>query len=148
MGFGLPAAFGAQRGQPDRTVVTFIGDGGFQMTVQELGTIWQNKAPVKIVLLNNNFLGMVRQWQQLFFDRRYSHTYLADKSPDFVALAEAYGAAGILVERDDEVLPALERAMSFEEGPVLIDFHTAPEENVFPMVPAGKAIDQMLSGMA
>jgi acetolactate synthase-1/2/3 large subunit len=148
MGFGLPAGIGAQFGRPDKTVVVITSDGSLQMNIQELSTAVSNKLPIKIALLNNGYLGMVRQWQELFFDRRYSHTHLAGGNPDFVKVAEAYGAMGILVERPDGVRPALERAMGVDDGPVLIEFRTAPEENVFPMVPAGQAIDQMLSGMA
>ena len=148
MGFGLPAAIGAQFGRPDRTVVLITSDGSIQMNIQEMATAVGNRLPLKIVLLDNGYLGMVRQWQELFFNKRYSHTYLADKSPNFVKVAEAYGGRGILVETMDGVRPALEQAMEVDDGPVLMDFHTAPEENVFPMVPAGQAIDRMLSGMA
>lgn len=148
MGFGLPAGIGAQFGRPDDTVFVITSDGSIQMNIQEMATAVYHKLPVKVALLNNGYLGMVRQWQELFFERRYSHTHLADGNPDFVKLAEAYGAVGILVERMEQVRPALERAMEEDELPVLIDFRTAPEENVYPMVPVGKAIDQMLSGMA
>ncbi len=148
MGFGLPAGIGAQFGCPDEAVFVVAGDGSLQMNIQEMTTAVHNKLPVKIALLNNGYLGMVRQWQELFFDRRYSHTHLAPGNPDFVKLAEAFGARGILVDKPDQVRPALEEAMSIEDGPVLIDFRVAPEENVFPMVPAGEAIDRMLSGMA
>lgn len=148
MGFGLPAGIGAQFGRPDKVVFVIAGDGSLQMNIQEMSTAVFNKLPVKVALLNNGYLGMVRQWQELFFGRRYSHTYLADGNPDFVKLAEAYGAVGIMVDRMDQVRPALERAMQIDDGPVLIDFHTDPEENVFPMVPTGRGIHQMLSGMA
>ena len=148
MGYGFPAAIGAQFGRPDRTVVLITSDGSFQMNIQELATAVLHKLPIKIVLLNNGYLGMVRQWQELFYGRRYSHTYLADGNPDFVKVAEAYGARGLRVEKASQVRAALEEAMEVKEGPVLVDFRTAPEENVFPMVPAGKAIDQMLNGMA
>jgi acetolactate synthase-1/2/3 large subunit len=148
MGFGLPSGIGAQFGRPDRTVVVIAGDGSIQMNIQELSTAVYNKLPVKIVLLNNGYLGMVRQWQELFFDRRYSHTYLAEGNPDFVKLAEAYGAAGMLVEKPEDVRPVLERAMEIDDRPTLMDFRVNPEENVYPMVPAGEAIDRMLGGMA
>jgi len=148
MGFGLPAGIGAQFGRPGEPVFVVAGDGSLQMNIQELSTAVYNKLPVKIALLNNGYLGMVRQWQQLFYDRRYSHTYLAPGNPDFVRLAEAYGAVGILVDRKDAVKPALEKAMQITDLPVLIDFRTDPEENVFPMVPAGEAIDQMMHGLA
>ena len=148
MGYGLPAAIGAQVARPDRTVFLVAGDGSLQMNIQELATAVVNKLPVKIALLNNGYLGMVRQWQELFFNRRYSCTYLKDGNPNFVKVAEAYGAVGICVEHRDAVRPALEAAMKAEDAPVLIDFRINPEENVFPMVPAGEAIDRMLSGMA
>jgi len=148
MGFGLPAAIGAQFGRPGETVFVISGDGSIQMNIQEMTTAVYNKLPVKIALLNNGYLGMVRQWQELFFDRRYSHTHLAPGNPDFVKLAEAYGGTGIRVDSGDQVRPALERAMEVDDGPVLIDFRVDPEENVFPMVPAGQAIDRMLRGMA
>ncbi len=148
MGYGLPAGIGAQVAFPDRTVFVIAGDGSLQMNIQELSTAMVNKLPLKIALLNNGYLGMVRQWQELFFDRRYSHTYLADGNPDFVKVAEAYGAVGILVEEHDEVRPALESALQVSDRPVLMDFRIEPEENVFPMVPAGEAINRMLSGMA
>jgi acetolactate synthase-1/2/3 large subunit len=131
-----------------QTVFLITSDGSLQMNIQEMATAVAHKLPIKIALLNNGYLGMVRQWQELFLKRRYSATYLADANPDFVALAEAYGACGILVERPEQVRPALEKAMAEDDRPVLVDFRTAPEENVFPMVPAGRAINQMLSGMA
>ncbi|MCD6416188.1 MAG: biosynthetic-type acetolactate synthase large subunit [Planctomycetes bacterium] len=148
MGFGLPAAIGAQFGRPDRDVFVVAGDGSLQMNIQELSTAVVNHLPVKIALLNNGYLGMVRQWQEMFYERRYSHTYLADGNPDFVKVAEAYGARGILVEKNDQVENAIKEAMKVNDGPVLIDFRTAAEENVFPMVPVGQAIDRMISGMA
>jgi acetolactate synthase-1/2/3 large subunit len=148
MGFGLPAAIGAQFGRPDRAVFCISGDGSLQMNIQELATAVQHRLPVKIALMNNGYLGMVRQWQELFFDRRYSHTHLADGNPDFVGLAEAFGAKGIPVERPEEVAPAIEQAMAIRDRPVLMDFRVNAEENVYPMVPAGEAIHRMLSGMA
>jgi len=148
MGYGLPAAIGAQFARPDDCVFLIAGDGSIQMNIQELSTAVLHRLPVKIALLNNGYLGMVRQWQELFFDRRYSHTLLADGNPDFVKVAEAYGAEGILVEDPGRIMAALEKAMAAKDHPVLLDFRTAPEENVYPMVPAGKAIDQMLGGMA
>ncbi|MFO7956610.1 MAG: biosynthetic-type acetolactate synthase large subunit [Candidatus Brocadiia bacterium] len=148
MGYGLPAAIGAQFGRPEEPVFLISGDGSLQMNIQELSTAVQKRLPVKIALLNNGYLGMVRQWQELFYDRRYSGTVLAEGNPDFVRLAEAYGATGIAVDRADQVPEALERAMGIEDGPVLLDFHVTREENVFPMVPAGEAIDRMITGMA
>jgi len=148
MGYGLPAAIGAQFACPDKTVFVIAGDGSLQMNIQEFSTAVGNKLPIKIALLDNGYLGMVRQWQELFFNRRYSSTYLADQNPDFVKVAEAYGAIGMRVEAKDGVRPALEAAMQVSDKPVLIDFRIDPEENVFPMVPAGEAIDRMLSRMA
>jgi len=142
MGFGFPAAIGAQVACPDRIVFDIAGDGSLQMNIQELSTAVRERLPVKVALLNNGYLGMVRQWQELFFNRRYASTYLADGNPDFVKLAEAYGAKGILVEHHDQVRPAIEEALE-TDGPVIIDFRINPEENVFPMVPAGEAIHRM-----
>jgi len=148
MGFGLPAGIGAQFARPNEAVFVIAGDGSLQMNMQELSTAVGNQLPVKIALLNNGYLGMVRQWQELFFNRRYSKTLLADANPDFVRVAEGYGAAGMMVEKPEEVRPALQKAMEIHDRPALIDFRINPEENVFPMVPAGEAIDRMLSGMA
>ncbi|MFW5982520.1 MAG: biosynthetic-type acetolactate synthase large subunit [Candidatus Brocadiia bacterium] len=148
MGYGLPAGIGAQVGCPDKDVFVIAGDGSLQMNIQELSTAMLQQLPVKIALLNNGYLGMVRQWQELFFDRRYSGTELANGNPDFVKLAESYGAIGMRVENNEGVREALEQSLAVEDKPVLIDFLIEPEENVFPMVPAGEAIDRMLSGMA
>jgi len=137
MGFGLPAAIGAKLGAPDREVVLFAGDGGLQMTIQELGTIFQSKIPVKIVLLNNSFLGMVRQWQELFFDKRYSFTEMTN--PDFGAIAQGNGIAYRCVEKRDELETAI-HAMKEHPGAFLLEVRVEPEENVFPMVPAGAAV--------
>lgn len=145
MGFGLPAAIGAQFGRPEKVVFNIAGDGSIQMNIQELSTAVCNKLPVKIAILNNGYLGMVRQWQELFYDKRYSATPL--NNPDFVKLAEAYGAKGIRVTKKDEVVPAIKEALE-TNNVVMIDFVVEPEENVFPMVPAGEAINRMLSGMA
>jgi acetolactate synthase-1/2/3 large subunit len=142
MGFGFPASIGAKVGCPDRVVFDIAGDGSFQMTIQELATAVQNKINVKIAILNNGFLGMVRQWQEIFFGCRYSHTCLRE-CPDFVAIAKGYKAEGILVTKPEDVRPAIEKAIQIEK-PVVIDFHVSPEENVFPMVPPGGAINQML----
>ena len=146
MGYGFPAGIGAQVGCPDRIVFDIAGDGSFQMNIQELATAVINKVPVKVAILNNGYLGMVRQWQELFYKKRYSHTSLAG-GPDFVKVAEAYGASGICVKKKDEVKAALKKALSID-GPVVIDFRIVQEENVFPMVPAGVAVNQMISGMA
>jgi acetolactate synthase-1/2/3 large subunit len=140
MGFGLPAAFGAQTGRPDKTVVAVCGDGGFQMTIQELGTISQNKAPVKIVLLNNNFLGMVRQWQDLFFDKRYSSTELVN--PDFITIAKGYGIEGRQVTKRDDLEGAISEMLDFK-GPYLLEVKVEKEDNVWPMVPAGASVSDV-----
>lgn len=142
MGYGLPAAIGAQLAFPDRIVFDIAGEGSFQMNVQELATAVQYQLPVKVAILNNQSLGMVRQWQELFFDKRYSETSLASQ-PDFAKLAEAYGAAGLRADHPGDVVPCLEKALSIQ-GPVVIDFQVDPEEKVFPMVPAGHGIDQMM----
>ena len=143
MGFGLPASLGAQLGAPDRTVVLFVGDGGFQMTVQELGTIVQNKLPVKIILLNNNFLGMVRQWQELFFDKRYSFTEL--HNPNFVMIANGFGMSAHKVAKRGE-LEAEVQKMIDHDGPYLLEVVVEKEDNVFPMVPAGASVSDVLLG--
>jgi acetolactate synthase I/II/III large subunit len=137
MGFALPAAMGAKIGAPDRPVVAIIGDGGFQMTIQELGTIFQYQIPVKIVILNNNFLGMVRQWQQLFFEKRYSFTEMVN--PDFVAIAHAYGIAGAKVTERQDLEQSI-KTMLDHEGPYLLEIVVEKEENVFPMVPSGDSV--------
>jgi acetolactate synthase-1/2/3 large subunit len=141
MGFGLPASIGAKMGCPDASVWLVAGDGGLQMTIQELATVRQEGLPIKIALLNNGYLGMVRQWQELFYDRNYSGTPLL--GPDFARLAEAYGITGITVKNRAEVVPAIERAAGID-GPVLIDFQIEQEHNVFPIVPVGRAIDEMI----
>ncbi|UCC16387.1 MAG: biosynthetic-type acetolactate synthase large subunit [Dehalococcoidales bacterium] len=141
MGFGLPAAVGAKIGCPDEIVWCIDGDGSFQMTLQELATIAQERIAVKIAILNNGFLGMVRQWQELFYEKRYVATPLS--GPDFVKIAEAYGISGMTVKNKIDVIPALEKAMA-EDGPFLVDFHVEPEENVYPMVPPGEDINAMV----
>ena len=141
MGFGLPAAVGAQIGAPDRTVVTFIGDGGFQMTMQELGTISQEKIPVKIVILNNNFLGMVRQWQELFFEKRYSFTELVN--PDFIKLAGAFGIPAKKVVKGADLESAIEEMLN-TDGPYLLEVVVEKEDNVFPMVPTGASVSDII----
>ena len=143
MGFGLPAANGAQRGNPDKLVINIDGDGSFCMTMQELITSVNYSLPVKVMILNNGYLGMVRQWQEMFFGKRYSATRIA--SPDFAALAKSFGATGMMVDQKSEVRPAIEQAIA-TEGPVVVDFHVDPEENVWPMVPAGKSLHEMKMG--
>jgi len=142
MGYGFPAAIGAQAAFPERTVIDIAGDGSIQMNIQELATAVQYNLPVKVAILNNGFLGMVRQWQELFYGRRYSHTRM-DVAPDFVRLAEAYGALGLRATRPEEVRPLIEKALA-HPGPVLMDFQVAPEEGVYPMVPAGAPLTKML----
>ena len=141
MGYGLPASMGAQLAAPDRTVVAVIGDGGFQMTIQELGTIAQNKLPVKIVLLNNNFLGMVRQWQQLFFEKRYSFTELVN--PDFLMIAKGFGINGQKVTSREDLDTAVKEMVEFD-GPYLLEVVVEKEDNVFPMVPSGASVSHIL----
>jgi acetolactate synthase-1/2/3 large subunit len=140
MGFALPAAIGAKFGAPERTVVAVIGDGGVQMTLQELGTILQTEVNVKILILNNHFLGMVRQWQQLFHDKRYSFVDIA--SPDYVKLAEAYGIAGASIESRDQLNEALSK-MYHHPGSYLLEVNVGKENNVFPMVPQGCSVSEI-----
>ncbi|MDA3901823.1 MAG: biosynthetic-type acetolactate synthase large subunit [Desulfuromusa sp.] len=142
MGFGLPAALGAQVAYPERQVIDISGDGSFQMNSQELATLVQYQLPVKIVILNNNYLGMVRQWQQMFFEKRYSQTVM-ELPIDFIKLAEAYGATGLQATKVDEVEATIKLALE-TPGPVLMNFKVSREENVLPMVPAGKAIHEMV----
>ncbi len=142
MGYGFPAALGAQAAFPDKLVIDIAGDGSIQMNIQELATAVQYNLPVKVAILNNGFLGMVRQWQELFYRRRYAYTRL-DVAPDFVKLAEAYGALGLRATRPEEVRPVIERALA-HPGPVLMDFRVDPEEGVYPMVPAGAPLTNML----
>jgi acetolactate synthase-1/2/3 large subunit len=146
MGYGFPAAIGAQIGNPEKIVFDIAGDGSIQMNIQELATAVQEGLPVNVAILNNQYLGMVRQWQELFFGKRYSHTNI-EIAPDFVKLADAYGAFGVKVEKKTEVVPAIKEATAFE-GPALIDFRIERCENVFPMVPAGAALTQMIDGIA
>ncbi|WP_028314078.1 biosynthetic-type acetolactate synthase large subunit [Desulfatibacillum aliphaticivorans] len=142
MGFGLPAAIGAQVAAPNDLVVDVAGDGSIQMNIQELGTAMQHKLPVKVVILNNGYLGMVRQWQELFFGKRYCATQM-DVQPDFVKLAEAYGATGLRATKPEEVDEVLKKGLA-AEGPVIMDFVVEREECVYPMVPAGAPITEML----
>lgn len=145
MGVGLPYAMGIKLAKPEADVFCITGEGSIQMCIQELSTCFQYKTPVKIVSLNNRYLGMVRQWQQLDYGGRYSHSYM-DALPDFVKLAEAYGHVGILVEKPSDVEPALKEAMRLTDRTVFLDIRTDPTENVWPMVKAGKGISEMLLG--
>jgi acetolactate synthase-1/2/3 large subunit len=146
MGYGLPAAVGAALGMPDHLVIDIAGDGSLQMNSQEMATASINKLPVKVVLLNNGFLGMVRQWQDLFYGKRYASSVLPQDCPDFVKLAEAYGWHGARVTRPEDVDDAL-KTMFDHDGPALVDFRVVGEENVFPMVAPGGSIDEMLGGI-
>jgi acetolactate synthase-1/2/3 large subunit len=165
MGYGFPAALGAKFARPEQTVVCIDGDGSFQMTCVELTTSAIAARPVLVVILNNRFLGMVRQWQELFFGRRYASSYLGGKTdaaaralrdpardrylPDFVKLAEAHGALGLRVERKEDVTTTLERALEeVKERTVVVDVLIDPNEKVFPMVPAGAALDDIIIDMA
>ncbi len=142
MGFGLPSALGAKVACPDRTVVCLAGDGSLQMTSQELATLVTERIPVKVFIMNNFFLGMVRQWQELFWDRRYSAVELAG-SPDWVKLAEAYGATGMRETKKEQLVETMRAALA-TEGPVVLDVHVSKEENVYPMIPAGEAARDMV----
>ncbi|WP_211227872.1 biosynthetic-type acetolactate synthase large subunit [Spirochaeta cellobiosiphila] len=163
MGYGFPAALGAQAGLPDKRVIDIAGDGSIQMNIQELATCVDQKLPVIIAILNNGYLGMVRQWQELFHKKRYSHTCLTAAGqdngpwntdaqtpppyhPDFVMLAKAYGAEGIRVTKEEEIIPALEKAKSITDRPIVIDFLIDKEANVWPMVPPGAGLDQYITG--
>ncbi len=143
MGVGLPFAIGAQIGRPNELVIDFDGDGSFQMTLQELATVVKYKLPVKIVILNNGYLGMVRQWQDLFHARRYSEVYLADSNPDFARLAEAYGIKGVRVERKEDLMKGVDAVLN-ADGPVVAEFKVYHEEGVFPMIPAGGSAEDMI----
>jgi acetolactate synthase I/II/III large subunit len=144
MGFSVPAAIGAKVGCPDKTVWAIDGDGCFQMTAQELVTASVEKIPVKIAILNNSYLGMVRQWQEMFYDERYSEVFLQQDVPDFVKWAEAMGCVGIRVDSPEEVQPAIDKANEINDRPVVVDFRTDAREKVFPMVPAGMSNDDLI----
>jgi acetolactate synthase-1/2/3 large subunit len=143
MGFGLPAAMGVQLAHPGATVACVTGEGSIQMNIQELSTCKQFRLPIKVIALNNRYLGMVRQWQQFFHGNRYSESYM-DALPDFVKLAEAYGHVGILVEKPSDVEGALREAFARKDELVFMDFRTDPTENVFPMVPGGKGLSEVI----
>jgi acetolactate synthase I/II/III large subunit len=148
MGYGFPAAIGAQLARPDKRVIDIAGDGSIQMNIQEMIVAVEHKLPVIVAILNNGYLGMVRQWQQLFYQKRYSHSSL-EFSPDFKKLAEAYGAIGITVEKKEDVEKAIKKALSVKDKPVVLDFHVEKEENVYPMVPSGKSVkDTILTELA
>lgn len=142
MGYGFPAAIGAQFARPKDLVVAVVGDGGFQMTLFELATIKIHNLPVKILVIDNKYLGMVRQWQELFFENRYSGVDL-EGNPDFIKLAESYGVKGIHIDKEGQVRSRLKKAME-HPGPVLIHAEVIKEDNVFPMIPAGRSAHQMI----
>jgi acetolactate synthase-1/2/3 large subunit len=142
MGYGFPAAIGAQVARPDKLVIDIAGDGSIQMNIQELVTAVCNELPVKIAILNNGYLGMVRQWQELFYNKNYCQTCLSS-APDFVKLAEAYGAVGLRAVTVDEVEPVIKKALEIPKT-VIMEFMVDKEEGVYPMVPAGKPINEML----
>lgn len=157
MGYGFPAGIGAKFGKPEDTVIVIAGDGSFQMNIQELATAVVNKVNVIVCIMNNGYLGMVRQWQELFYNKRYSQVYLCTKKlgklscepvPDFVEVAKAYKAEGFRVTKKEEVEPALKKALNIKDKPVVIDFWIEEEENVFPMVPAGAALDEVITSLA
>jgi acetolactate synthase-1/2/3 large subunit len=145
MGYGFPAALGAKVGCPDKIVFDIAGDGSIQMNIQEMMTAVVEKLNVKVAILNNGYLGMVRQWQELFYKKRYSQVKMIN--PDFVKLAEAYGAKGLRVTKKEDVEKAITEAIN-TDNVVVMDFIVEPEENVFPMVPAGEAINKMIEGLA
>ena len=144
MGFGFPAAIGAAFAYPDQTIISISGDGGFQMTLFELATAALHKLPIKIVVLNNNYLGMVRQWQELFYEDRKSGVDL-EGNPDFVKLAAAYGIPGFNIKRPADVQRILKKAFEITDGPVLIHAECLKTDNVFPMIPAGATLEEMLT---
>ena len=144
MGFGFPAAIGAQLAHPDKMVISISGDGGFQMTLFELSTAAIHKLPIKIVVLNNHYLGMVRQWQELFFENRESGVDL-EGNPDFCKLAASYGIESFNIKRPADVSRVLEKALAYNDGPCLIHAECVKTDNVFPMIPAGAALEDMLT---
>jgi acetolactate synthase-1/2/3 large subunit len=146
MGFAVPAALGAKAGKPLQRVVAIDGDGCFQMTCQELATSTTEKIPFVTAIINNGYLGMVRQWQELFYNERYSAVYLTQDTPDYVKLAEAYGCVGLRAERPEEVDTVIEKALSIDDRSVVIDFRVDPKEMCFPMVPAGASNDDIIVG--
>ena len=142
MGFGLPAAMGVQLGFPDDTVACVTGEASLVMCIQELSTCLQYRLPIKVLNLNNRYMGMVRQWQEFFYDRRYSHSYM-DALPDFVKLAESFGHVGMRIDKSGDVGPALEEALAMKDRLVLMDFITDQTENVYPMIASGKGHHEM-----
>ena len=142
MGFGVPAAVGAQFANPDKKVWAVVGDGGFQMTMCELATAGLHKLPIKVLIINNHYLGMIRQWQELFYDNRLSGADL-EGNPDFVKLAQAFGIKAWRIRRGGDVDRIMKAAMEYNDGPCVIDAEVVKEDNVFPMIPAGAALKDM-----
>jgi acetolactate synthase-1/2/3 large subunit len=140
MGYGLPAAIGAQIAKPDATVIDIDGDHSFNMTMTELATAVENKLPIKVCILNNGYMGMVRQWQELFYNKRYSKSYLSN--PDYATVAEALGAVGITVDKKTDVAGAIKKMLG-QKRPCVVDFRVEREENVWPMVATGKSLNEM-----
>jgi len=140
MGFGLPAAIGTQIARPEATVIDIDGDHSFNMTMAELNTAVQHELPIKVCVFNNGYMGMIRQWQELFYDKRYFYSHL--RNPDYAEYARAVGAVGITVESKDQVGPAIDRMLA-ENKPCVVDFHVDATENVYPMVPSGKSLSEM-----
>ena len=143
MGYGFPAAIGAQFAFPKKTVVCITGDGSIQMNIQEMATAVLHKLPVKIAIINNHYLGMVRQWQEAFYNHRYSSSGMSG-NPDFVKLAEAYGGTGMRVDKKENVEKAIEWSKTINDRPCILDFVVKEEENVFPMIPGGKSFDDIM----
>jgi acetolactate synthase-1/2/3 large subunit len=145
MGYGFPAAIGAQLGRPDDLVVAIVGDGGFQMTMSELATAVNERLPLKVVIINNRYLGMVRQWQNMFYSNRLSGVDLKG-NPDFVQLARSYGCKAFRIRRNADIRRVLEQALEYSDGPCIIDAEVEKEDNVFPMIPAGAGMKDMILG--
>jgi len=144
MGYGLPACIGAAFGVTDRPVILFTGDGGLMMNIQELVTAVHNKLPVKLFLINNSYLGMVRQWQELFHQEKYTFTDLEESNPDFVKVAEAFGCKALRADNPESARKAIDEALAYNDGPILVEFKVIRKDMVFPMVPAGASISDML----
>jgi len=147
MGYGFPAAIGAQLGRPGELVVAIVGDGGFQMTMSELATAANERLPVKVLIINNRYLGMVRQWQNMFYANRLSGVDLKG-NPDFLQLARSYGCKALRIRRNADIRPVLKQALEYNEGPCIIDAEVEKEDNVFPMIPAGAGMKDMILGPA
>ena len=145
MGFSLPAAIGASFAVKDRPIISINGDGGFQMNIQELITAVYYKLPIKFIILNNSFLGMVRQWQELFHAEKFSFTDLSDSNPDFAKVAEAFGVKSFFTEDPREVDSLIKEVLSINDGPSLIEFRVVKEDMVFPMIPSGGSISEMMT---